>query len=84
MALPAATGGGLATRQLYSDLSETIINVQRPIILNGIAELATRGDLLDRSIVISLPTLDPEKRREMRPNSAPNSSLLNQNSLVPC
>ena len=59
-----ATGGGLATRQLYSDLSETIINVQRPIILNGIAELATRGDLLDRSIVISLPTLDAEKRRD--------------------
>ena len=59
-----ATGGGLATRQLYSDLNETIINVQRPIILNGIAELARRGDLLDRSIVVSLPTLDPEKRRD--------------------
>jgi hypothetical protein len=59
-----ATGGGLATRQLYSDLNETIINVQRPIILNGIAEVATRGDLLDRSIVISLPTVGAEKRRD--------------------
>jgi hypothetical protein len=38
--------------------------VQRPILLNGIAELATRGDLLDRSIVILLPTLDAEKRRD--------------------
>jgi hypothetical protein len=53
-----------STRQLYSDLNETIINVQRPIILNGIAELATRGDLLDRSIVISLPTVDTENRRD--------------------
>ena len=59
-----ATGGGLATRQLYTDLSETIIMVQRPIVLNGIGELATRGDLLDRSIVVSLPTLDAEKRRD--------------------
>jgi len=59
-----ATGGGLATRRLYTDLSETIINVQRPIVLNGIGELATRGDLLDRSVVISLPTLDVEKRRD--------------------
>ena len=54
-------------RQLYSDLSETIIDVQRAeIILNGIAEL------------YSLPTLDPEKRREVGLHS--NSSLLNQNS----
>jgi hypothetical protein len=59
-----ATGGGFATRQLYTDLGETIINVQRPIVLNGIGELATRGDLLDRSIVISLPTLDAQKRRD--------------------
>lgn len=59
-----ATGGGLATRQLYTDLNETIINVQRPIVLNGIAELATRGDLLDRSIVVLLPNLDAEKRRD--------------------
>lgn len=59
-----ATGGGMATRQLYTDLNETIVNVQRPIVLNGIAELATRGDLLDRSIVVSLPTVSPEKRRD--------------------
>jgi hypothetical protein len=59
-----ATGGGLATRKLYSDLTETIINVQRPIILNGIPELGTRGDLLDRSIVISLPSIDAANRRD--------------------
>jgi hypothetical protein len=59
-----ATGGGLSTRQLYSDLNETIIDVQRPIILNGIGELATRGDLLDRSIVVTLPTLTADKRRD--------------------
>jgi hypothetical protein len=59
-----ATGGGFTTRQLYTDGSETIFNAQRPIILNGISELATRGDLLDRSIVVSLPRLTPGKRRD--------------------
>jgi hypothetical protein len=49
-----ATGGGLRTRRLYTDAEETILEVQRPAILNGIEQLATRGDLLDRSIVISL------------------------------
>src|SRR5207253_11216811 len=52
-----ATGDGIRTRQLYTYTQETIIEVQRPIILNGIEQLATRHDLLDRSIVISLPKL---------------------------
>jgi hypothetical protein len=52
-----ATGGGMRTRRLYTDTEETILQAQRPIILNGIDHLATRPDLLDRAIVISLPTL---------------------------
>jgi hypothetical protein len=52
-----ATGGGFATRELYSDLDEVLIDVQRPVILNGIEELATRGDLLDRSVILYLPTI---------------------------
>jgi hypothetical protein len=31
--------------------------VQRPVILNGIEEIGTRGDLMDRAIVVELPTL---------------------------
>ena len=33
------------------------------MILNGIEELATRGDLLDRAIVIYLPSIPEEQRR---------------------
>jgi hypothetical protein len=59
-----STGGGFTTRKLFTDLAETIINAQRPIVLNGISELATRGDLLDRSIVVCLPTLPAASRRD--------------------
>ena len=52
-----ATGGGFSTRTLYSDSDETIFDAQRPILLNGIDSVATRGDLLDRSIMLTLPRL---------------------------
>jgi hypothetical protein len=58
-----STGGGLATRELYSDLDETILDVQRPIILNGIEEIVTRADLLDRSISKYLPTIPKSARK---------------------
>ena len=45
-----ATGGGFAVRQLYTNREEEIFQAQRPIILNGISQVATRGDLLDRAI----------------------------------
>jgi hypothetical protein len=58
-----ATGGGFATRTLYENDEETIFNSQRPIVLNGIEEIATRGDLLDRAIIVYLPTIPEGKRR---------------------
>jgi hypothetical protein len=58
-----STGGGFSTRELYSDVDEIIFDSQRPVLLNGIAELATRGDLLDRSIILYLPTIPEQKRR---------------------
>jgi len=57
-----ATGGGFATRELYSDAEEVIFNAVRPAILTGIAEVATRGDLLDRSILVTLEPI-PERER---------------------
>ena len=57
-----STGGGFATRALYTDDAEKIFAAQRPIILNGIDEVATSGDLLDRAIIVYLPQI-PESRR---------------------
>jgi hypothetical protein len=58
-----ATGGGFAVRQNYTDDEEIIIEAKRPILLNGIEELATRSDLLERTIVLILPTIPEAKRR---------------------
>jgi hypothetical protein len=59
-----ATGSGFATRELYSDAEETIFAAQRPIVLNGIEEVATRGDLLDRAIILYLPTIPEDQRQD--------------------
>jgi hypothetical protein len=56
-----ATGVGFTTRQLYTDSDELNINVQRPIILNGIDDIATRQDLIGRAIIITLPTIPEDK-----------------------
>jgi hypothetical protein len=58
-----ATGGAFSTRQLYTDNDEILFNVQRPVILNGIEEIATRGDLLDRAIILDLPFIEETRRR---------------------
>ena len=55
-----ATGGGFAVRTLYENAEETIFDAQRPVVLNGIEEIATRADLLDRALILYLPTI---KRR---------------------
>jgi hypothetical protein len=53
-----ATGAGFGARQLYTDLDEVIVNVAAPIVLNGIEEFATRGDLLDRALILTPPTIE--------------------------
>ena len=59
-----ATGGGFSTRELYADTDEVLFDAQRPVILNGIEELATRADLLDRAILLYLPMIKEENRRD--------------------
>jgi hypothetical protein len=58
-----ATGGGYATRELYSNDGEMLFDAQRPVIMTGIEEVATRPDLLDRMLVLSLPTIPEDERR---------------------
>ncbi|WP_428307994.1 hypothetical protein [Lacipirellula sp.] len=58
-----ATGVGFSTRKLYTDSDEKIFDVCRPVIINSIGEVITRPDLLERSIVISIPVI-PEAGRQ--------------------
>jgi hypothetical protein len=57
-----STGGGFATRELYSDSDETLFEASRPVCLNGITEFATRDDLLDRALILKLPSIPDDKR----------------------
>jgi hypothetical protein len=58
-----STGGGLSTRQLYSDADEVFLYAQRPVILNSITEVATRGDLIDRAVMVTLPVIGDDERQ---------------------
>lgn len=58
-----ATGGGLGTRELYSDADEVLFDAMRPIILNGIEALAEKGDLAERVLAITCPPIPEEARR---------------------
>lgn len=59
-----ATGGGFATRELYTDSDEKLFDATRPIMVNGIEDLATRSDLLDRAVTLTLPTIPDDQRRD--------------------
>ena len=57
-----STGGGHSARELYTDLEEISLAVKRPVILNGIEDVATRPDLAERCLQIELETIPEEKR----------------------
>lgn len=56
-----STGGGFATRKLYSNEEEFILEVIRPILINGINSVTTRGDFLERSLIIELNRISKRK-----------------------
>jgi hypothetical protein len=49
-----ATGSEIGGRALYSNHDTASFSARRPMILNGIPDLAARGDLADRAIVLRL------------------------------
>ena len=49
-----STGEGYATRALYTDDEEVVMEASRPVILTGIENPSVRGDLTERSIAIRL------------------------------
>jgi hypothetical protein len=57
-------GGALKKRARYTDTALSVVKAARPVILNGIGELATRGDLLSRALIITLPPILDHDRVE--------------------
>ena len=58
-----STGGGHDVRQLYSDTDQILLDIQKPVIINGIDDIATRPDLAERALIINLPEIKPDNRR---------------------
>jgi len=58
-----STGGGYGVRSLYTNDDLAIFSVCRPVIINGIDDLAGRYDLQDRSIVIHLERINEDAAR---------------------
>jgi hypothetical protein len=68
-----STGGGHSARALYTDAEEFTLSVKRPVILNGIEDVATRPDLAERALQIELATIPDDRRipeRELWQNFA--------------
>jgi hypothetical protein len=58
-----ATGGGFKTRTLFTNRDQEVFKAQRPVIMNGISDVASRADLLDRALLVDLPVI-PETNRK--------------------
>jgi hypothetical protein len=59
-----ATGGGLSKRTLFTDDQETVLDAIRPIIVNGIDDIADRADLGERCLVLPLRPIPKAERRD--------------------
>jgi hypothetical protein len=60
------TGGAIAKRKLYTDGDVHFIHQCKPFVMNGIGDYVHRPDLLDRSILLSLPTMEEGSRKTER------------------
>ena len=58
-----ATGGGLGKRALYTDADEVLLEAQRPVVLTAIESALTRGDAIDRALLVELAQMPETARR---------------------
>lgn len=60
----AVTGAGNSKRKLYSDDDDFAYNYKRSILVNGINNVLTEPDALDRSVMLDFTRISDEQRRE--------------------
>jgi hypothetical protein len=56
-------GEGFSTRTYYTTGDETIFVARRPVCLNGIEQIVTAPDLLDRCLLLTLPPIPEGSHR---------------------
>jgi hypothetical protein len=57
------TGTGASVKQNYTDTDEVLFSACRPIVMNGIPELAVRPDLADRTLRVECRIIPDRQRR---------------------
>ena len=57
-----STGAEWGGRKRYTDFEAAGVEAKRPVIFNGITEVATRPDLIDRSLTITLQPMPEDQR----------------------
>lgn len=57
------TGGTSTSRGLYSNHDQVTIRLHNPIIINGIGNVVTRDDLLERAILVELKKISSSNRK---------------------
>jgi hypothetical protein len=60
----AVTGGGFTKRGLFTDDEDRLFSFKRAMLVTGITVPTSAPDLLERSLLIELERVAPEKRRE--------------------
>lgn len=55
-------GTSYRRRTKHKDKAETVLSAKRPVLVNGIAQAAVRGDLLDRALLVNIQP--PAQRRD--------------------
>lgn len=59
-----ATGFSSSKKKLYTDMDEVVIDLVRPVIINGIDTMTARSDLADRAAIIDVPVIPSTERRD--------------------
>ncbi|MCX5814587.1 MAG: hypothetical protein NT178_18915, partial [Proteobacteria bacterium] len=60
------TGAGLSKRRLYTDDEDIIYQLKRCVVVNGISQLISRPDAMDRSILIHHSRIEASERKTER------------------
>lgn len=58
-----STGSGFATRKYWTNTQQVVVNIARPVVMNGIYNFIRRPDLLDRAIILELDSIDDSNRK---------------------
>ncbi len=58
-----STGDTFSKRALFTDDDDIVYRLQRPVMLNGINQVISQSDLLDRSILLEMQRISSDKVR---------------------